>query len=179
MVDLPALGLAQHVLGDYQTTRLSLKAHPMSFFRQTFAEEGFLSCASLCRLDDKARAAVAGVVLVRQRPGTGKVCFITLEDESGVANLVVMPNVFAKYRRVIMSARLLAVHGRIQKSPEGIVHLQAHRLIDRTAELKRLDQEVDFFASLAHADHVKTGGPSGGGRHPRNVRVILPSRDFH
>jgi error-prone DNA polymerase len=179
MVDLPALGLAQHVLADYQTTRLSLKAHPMSFFRQTFAEEGFLSCKSLGSLNDKARAAVAGVVLVRQRPGTGNVCFITMEDETGVANLVVMPDVFAKYRRVIMSARLLAVHGRIQKSPEGIVHLQAHRLIDRTAELKRLDQEVDLFSSLAHADHVKTGGPTGGGRHPRNVRVILPSRDFH
>ena len=179
MVDLPALGLAQHVLADYQTTRLSLKAHPMSFFRELFAGEGFLSCASLGGLSDKARAAVAGVVLVRQRPGTGKVCFITLEDESGVANLVVMPDVFAKYRRVIMSARLLAVHGRIQKSPEGIVHLQAHRLIDRTGELKRLDQEADLFVSLAHADHVKTGGPSGGGRHPRNVRVILPSRDFH
>ena len=77
-----------------------------------------------------------------------------------------------------MSARLLAVHGRIQKSPEGIVHLQAHRLVDRTSELKRLDQEADLFVSLAHADHVKTGGPTGG-RHPRNVRVILPSRDFH
>jgi error-prone DNA polymerase len=179
MVDLPALGLAQHVLADYQTTRLSLKAHPMRFFRQTFNQEGVLACASLGGLGDKARAAVAGVVLVRQRPGTGKVCFITLEDESGVANLVVMPDVFAKYRRVIMSARLLAVHGRIQKSPEGIVHLQAHRLIDRTSELKRLDQEVDLFASLAHADHVKTNGPTGGARHPRNVRVILPSRDFH
>jgi error-prone DNA polymerase len=179
MVDLPALGLAQHVLADYQTTRLSLKAHPMSFFRQTFDDEGFLPCASLSGLNDKAKAAVAGVVLVRQRPGTGKVCFITLEDETGVANLVVMPDVFAKYRRVIMSARLLAVHGRIQKSPEGIVHLRAHRLTDRTAELKRLDQETDLFNSLAHADHVKTNGPSGGARHPRNVRVILPSRDFH
>ncbi len=179
MVDLPALGLAQHVLADYQTTRLSLKAHPMSFFRQAFADEGFFACASLARLGDKARAAAAGVVLVRQRPGTGKVCFITLEDESGVANLVVMPDVFDKYRRVIMSARLLAVHGRIQKSPEGIVHLRAHRLIDRTAELKGLDQEADLFKSLAHADHVKTGGPTGGSRHPRNVRVILPSRDFH
>jgi error-prone DNA polymerase len=122
---------------------------------------------------------VAGVVLVRQRPGTGKVCFITLEDETGVANLVVMPDVFDKYRRVIMSARLLAVHGRIQKSPEGIVHLRAHRLTDRTAELKRLDQETDLFSSLAHADHVKTNGPTSGARHPRNVRVILPSRDFH
>ena len=183
MVDLPALSLAQHVLADYQTTRLSLKAHPMSFFRQIFAAQGVLPCADLSGLGDKARAAVAGVVLVRQRPGTGVVCFITLEDESGVANLVVMPEVFEKYRRVIMSARLLAVHGLIQKSPEGIVHMQAHRLVDRTAELKRLDEEADLFAglpeTLARADHVKTNGPTGGARHPRNVRVILPSRDFH
>ena len=183
MVDLPKLGLAQHVLADYQTTRLSLKAHPVSFFRQAFTAEGISACADLGRLNDRARAAVAGVVLVRQRPGTGKVCFITLEDETGVANLVVMPPVFETYRRVIMSARLVEVHGRIQKSPEGIVHLQAHRLVDRTRVLKRLDQETDLFApfpdTTAHADHVKTGGPTGGGRHPRNVRVILPSRDFH
>jgi len=183
MLDLPKLGLAQHVLADYQTTRLSLKAHPMSFFRQAFAGEGISTCANLGRLSDRARAAVAGVVLVRQRPGTGKICFITLEDETGVANLVVMPEVFETYRRVIMSARLVEVHGRIQKSPEGIVHLQAHRMVDRTRVLKRLDEETDLFASFpdttAHADHVKTGGPTGGGRHPRNVRVILPSRDFH
>jgi error-prone DNA polymerase len=180
---LPALGLAQNVLADYQTTRLSLKAHPMSFLRQSFDRETVFPCGSIGRLNDRAAAAVAGVVLVRQRPGTGTVCFITLEDESGVANLVVMSEVFAKYRRAIMSARLLVVRGRIQKSPEGIVHLQAHSLIDRTRELKRLDEESDLFANLdkdlGSADHAKRDGSTSGGRHPRNVRVILPSRDFH
>ncbi len=186
--DLPALGLAQHVLADYQTTRLSLKAHPVSFLRQAFDKEGIIPCASLIRLKDRAAVCTAGVVLVRQRPGTGKVCFITLEDETGVANLVVMPEVFAKYRRAIMSARLIVAHGRIQKSVEGVVHVQAHRLVDRTAALKVLDREADLFAGLpdtsAPVDHGRTdgpsaGGPSGSGRHPRDVRVILPSRDFH
>ena len=187
--DLPALGLSQHVLADYQTTRLSLKAHPVSFLRQAFDLEKIIACASLGRMKDRAPVSVAGVVLVRQRPGTGTVCFITLEDESGVANLVVMPEVFAKYRRVIMSARLIVVHGQIQKSVEGIVHVLAHRLVDRTAALKVLDQEADLFGGLPDTsmpvDHVRTGGPGGsrssqaGGRHPRDVRVIMPSRDFH
>jgi error-prone DNA polymerase len=182
-VDLPPMGLPQHVLADYQTTRLSLKAHPMNFLRQAFDAERISTCDQLVSFNDRARASVAGVVLVRQRPGTGKVCFVTLEDESGVANLVIMPEVFKTYRRVIMSARVLVAYGRIQKSPEHIVHLMAERLVDRTAELKRLDEPEDLFAglppTLAHADHVKTGGPTGGARHPRNVRVILPSRDFH
>ena len=187
--DLPTLGLAQHVLADYQTTRLSLKAHPVSFLRQTFDREGVSPCAGLAGMKDRARVSTAGVVLVRQRPGTGTVCFITLEDESGVANLVVMPEVFAKHRRVIMSARLILVHGQIQKSVEGIVHVLAHRLVDRTAALRVLDQEADLFGGLPDTsmpvDHVRTGGPGGsrssqaGGRHPRDVRVILPSRDFH
>jgi error-prone DNA polymerase len=136
---------------------------------------------------------LAGVVLVRQRPGTGTVCFITLEDETGIANLAVMPEVFKTYRRTIMSARLLEVHGRVQKSPEGVVHVLALKLIDRTGALKQLDQPADLFAGLAPTDPVKTGGPHGGGPqssakgvkeryragHPRDVRVILPSRDFH
>jgi error-prone DNA polymerase len=185
--DLPKLGLAQHVLADYQTTRLSLKAHPVSFLRQAFDREKIIACTSLGRMKDRAKVSVAGVVLVRQRPGTGTVCFITLEDESGVANLVVMPEVFAKYRRVIMSARLIVVHGQIQKSVEGIVHVLAHQLVDRTAALRVLDQEADLFAGLPDTsmpvDHVRTGGPQSrsqtSGRHPRDVRVILPSRDFH
>ena len=191
MVALPEMAAAQHVLADYQTMRMSLKAHPMSFLRQTFDREGFSTCKQISEARDKAKALLTGVVLVRQRPGTGKVCFITLEDETGVANLAVMPEVFKTYRRTIMSARLLAVHGRVQRSPEGVVHVLALKLVDRTGELKQLDQPADLFASLAHADHVKTGGPSGGGHsgkgkgeryragHPRDVRVILPSRDFH
>jgi error-prone DNA polymerase len=193
MVALPQMAPAQHVLADYQTMRLSLKAHPMSFLRQTFDREGILTCQAISEAKDRAKALLAGVVLVRQRPGTGTVCFITLEDETGIANLAVMPEVFKTYRRTIMSARLLEVHGRVQKSPEGVVHVLALKLVDRTGALKQLDQPADLFASLAPADPVKTGGsqssgPQSGGKtvhdryragHPRDVRVILPSRDFH
>jgi error-prone DNA polymerase len=133
---------------------------------------------------DRERASTAGVVLVRQRPGGGKVCFITLEDETGVANLVVMPEVFARHRKVIMSARLMLAEGRIQKSPEGIVHLLCHRLADHSADLFRLSQpeQLDFGDMLAPTDEVKRGEhgvrpPRAG--HPRNVRILPRSRDFH
>ena len=178
------MDLSQHVIADYRATRLSLKAHPMSFLRETFEAEGTRTCADLLQMKDRAVASVAGVVLVRQRPGTGTVCFITLEDETGVANLVVLPPVFTKYRRQIMSARLLLAKGRIQRTPEGIVHLLTDVLIDRTEALGPLSDEAEerFKPPLARADHVVRNGPGGSRtshRHPRNVRVILPSRDFH
>jgi len=177
---LPLMGLSQHVVADYQTMRLSLKAHPMSFLRPAFAAEGVLSCAQTEALKDTARASTAGVVLVRQRPGTGKVCFITIEDETGVANLVVLPEVFQKFRREIMSARLLQVFGRIQKSPEGIVHVTAYRLVDRSTDLARLDrEEIDAKDLAIRADMRSPDARGANHRHPRNVRVIPPSRDFH
>ena len=177
---LPLMVLSQHVVADYQTTRLSLKAHPMSFLRAAFTAERVRSCAGTTALSDGAIVATAGVVLVRQRPGTGKVCFITIEDETGVANLVVLPEVFQKYRREIMTARLLQAHGRIQKSPEGVVHVTAYKLVDRSADLAVLDrEEIELKDMTVRADmkrrdprHVRHG-------HPRNVRIIPPSRDFH
>jgi error-prone DNA polymerase len=183
--DLPGMALSEHVIADYQTTRLSLKAHPMSFLRTGFALERVRSCKAAEALRDGDPVSVAGVVLVRQRPGTGVVCFITIEDETGVANLVVMPPVFEKYRRVVMGARLLLVEWRIQKSPEGIVHVMAYRLVDRSAALRRLSEpELGFNDLLANADEVRKNGPGGSARgssarHPRNVRILPNSRDFH
>jgi len=182
---LSGMALSEHVVADYQTTRLSLKAHPMSFLRRGFAAEGVATCARASTLADGEAAAVAGVVLVRQRPGKGVVCFITVEDETGVANLVVMPKVFEKHRRVIMGARLILVQGRIQKSPEGVVHLLAYRLVDRSAALRRLaEPELGFNDLPANVDEVRKNGPVGsarpsGARHPRNVRILPNSRDFH
>ncbi|MEO6341232.1 MAG: error-prone DNA polymerase [Caulobacteraceae bacterium] len=177
---LPLMALSQHVVADYQTTRLSLKAHPMSFLRPAFAAERVRSCAEATALSDGASVATAGVVLVRQRPGTGKVCFITIEDETGVANLVVLPEVFQKYRREIMTARLLQAHGRIQKSPEGVVHVTAYRLVDRSGELARLDREEIELKDLTIRADMKRRDPRHAHHgHPRNVRIIPPSRDFH
>ena len=184
-VPLPHMALSEHVVADYQTTRLSLKGHPMGFLRQGFAARGVVACAQVMGLKDASPVSIAGVVLVRQRPGTGVVCFITLEDETGVANLVVLPEVFERYRREIMSARLLEAHGRIQRTEqaEEVVHVLVHRLVDRSSALRALvEPELDLKPLLARSDEVARNRPLGQTPtpiHPRQVRIVPPSRDFH
>ena len=124
-----------------------------------------------------------GVVLVRQRPGTASgVVFITLEDESGIANLVVWPRVFDIYRPVVMGARILAVRGRVQ-SADNVTHIVAEELVDCTDDLYRLSEDAQRAAldrALAPTDEVaRPVSRDPRGRHPRNVRVIPKSRDFH
>ena len=173
---LPALSLSQHVVTDYQTTRLSLKAHPLVFLREGYRAEGVRSCAETAALDDTSRAKTVGIVLVRQRPGNGKVVFMTIEDETGITNVVVWASLFQKFRRQVMGSRLIEVRGRVQKSPEGIVHLVARELIDRSADLGQLaadDGPPDRIDATAPSQRPRTS------THPRNVRVIPKSRDFH
>jgi error-prone DNA polymerase len=158
--------LPEHVLADYRTIRLSLKAYPTQFLRSRFDAEGFTACARVGDLDDGAYVRCAGVVLVRQRPGEGNAIFITLSDETGVCNVVVWARLFENFRKEVMGARLLLAEGRMQKSPEGVVHLMAERLVDRSADLRILSGET-----LAPV--------TPGARHPRNVRILPPSRDFH
>jgi error-prone DNA polymerase len=138
-VALPSITLGEHVVEDYAAVSLSLKAHPIAFFRRQLASRGILTSAEHWeeRLAGR-RAAVAGLVLVRQRPGTAKgVIFLTLEDETGIVNVVVWPKVFARNRRVVMSAQFLEVYGRIER--EGLViHLVAERLVDRSDQLRSL-----------------------------------------
>ncbi|MEE2525771.1 error-prone DNA polymerase [Hyphobacterium sp. HN65] len=183
-VTLPAMPASEHVLQDYQTIRLSLKDHPMRFLRQAYGEMGVKTTNVINHLRNGSRAMLAGVVLVRQRPGSAKgVCFITIEDETGIANLVVWPRVMERYRPVVMGARVLLVKGRVQ-SAEGVVHLVADELIDRTHDLMLLSEDARraMDNALAHADEVRrpiddqrVPAP----RHPRNVRIIPKSRDFH
>ncbi|MXO47912.1 DNA polymerase III subunit alpha [Erythrobacter vulgaris] len=170
---LPAMALSEQVAADYQTTRLSLKAHPMAFLRPVFDTEGVLPCAALrdCRNGDRVQAA--GVVLVRQRPGKGNAIFVTLEDEDGIANIVIWARLFERFRREVMAARLMLVEGEVQKSREGVIHLMASRIDDRTAELSRLSETHDPNPLLSRADEFLHP------QHPRNVRVLPKSRDFH
>jgi error-prone DNA polymerase len=163
---LPVMLLPEHVLADYRTIRLSLKAYPTQFLRPRFDAEGFTPCAHVGDLGDGAFARVAGVVLVRQRPGEGNAIFITLSDETGICNVVMWARQFEDFRKEVMGARLLLVEGKVQQSPEGVVHLMAERLMDRSADLRILSGET--LAPI-------TPGP----RHPRNVRILPPSRDFH
>ena len=165
---LPVMPLAEQVTTDYQVTRLSLKGHPMGLLRPRFRAENIASAAEMTARPDGARASVAGVVLVRQRPGNGKAIFLTLEDESGIANIILWADTFDKYRSVIMSSRLLIADGIVQQSKEGVCHLMASRLHDRTADLDQIANPHRAAAAL----------PPLRGSHPRDVRFMPRSRDF-
>ena len=133
---LPAMALGEHVVMDYTSLSLSLKAHPLSLLRDGLP--GITPAERLARTRDGRRLTTAGLVLVRQRPGSAEgVVFITLEDETGIANLVVMPDAFETFRRPIMTARMMAATGRVQNH-EGVVHLRVESLIDLTHRLAEL-----------------------------------------
>jgi error-prone DNA polymerase len=182
VTNLPAMPLSEEVIADYQTQRLSLKAHPMSFLRASLAGRGFVRAADLKACKHRATVSLAGVVLIRQRPGSAKgVVFITLEDETGVANLVVWPDTMERYRKVVMGARLIEVRGRVE-TDEGVTHVIAARLADATGDLGRLSDDL-LKPAIAHGDHAGPLPPSLPEHfrqgHPRDVRVIPKSRDFH
>ncbi len=188
---LPAMPLPEQVVADYQTLRLSLKGHPMEFLRPMFTEEGVVACEAIGHARDRQRVRCAGVVLVRQRPGSAKgVVFMTLEDETGIANIVVWPNVMEKFRKEVMGARLIEVQGTIQSSPEKVVHLVAERLFDRSHDLMNLANDAlgrkhpippgaDVIEPLEDDRRAHPDNPAQKVRHPRNVRILPRSRDFH
>jgi error-prone DNA polymerase len=176
---LPAMPLSEHVVNDYQTIRLSLKAHPMRFLREHYARQKFVTADRLTSVRDGKRLSIAGLVLIRQRPGSAKgVVFITIEDETGVANLVVWPDVFDRQRKIVMGARLMAVHGIVQRDEDSdVIHVVACDLEDHSSMLRHLSEDV-ITPPLAPGDAPKTLRPPPG-RHPRDVEVIPKSRDFH
>ncbi len=179
-VTLPAMPLSEHVVTDYQTLRLSLKAHPMAFLRASMTRQGYRCAADVATIRNNQRLQLAGLVLIRQRPGSAKgVCFITLEDETGVANLVVWPKIMAAFRKVIMTARLLQVTGRVQRDAiSGVTHVVVDTLSDRSDALLRLaDQHMAI--PLSRADEVTRPIPAPTRGHPRNAQIIPKSRDFH
>jgi error-prone DNA polymerase len=161
---------------------LSLKAHPMSFLRARCEDLGVTGNDALKSFRDMRKVKVAGVVLVRQRPGSAKgVVFITLEDEFGVCNLVVWPKVLEAFRGTVMGARLMLVSGRVQRAGD-IIHVVADRIEDCTHWLGELSDEIEMKNPLARADEIARPNHDRrppAARHPRNVRVIPKSRDFH
>lgn len=169
---LPALSPSEEVVGDYQTLRLSLKGHPVSFLREHLERAKAMPAKDYAGLPNNRRVSVGGVILVRQRPGTAKgVCFITLEDETGVANLVLWPDVFERFRPVAMGARMVLATGRVQTA-DGVTHLVVEQLDDWTPMLGHLSQGQTRGSGHAPAQSTR-------GRHPRDVRVLPGSRDFH
>jgi error-prone DNA polymerase len=175
---LPQMALCEHVVADYQTTRLSLKAHPMVFLRKSMNKQGYTTTKSLDHMRNGQEVKLAGIVLIRQRPSSAKgVCFITVEDELGVANLVIWPKMMEAFRKIIMSARVIDVTGVVQRA-DGVIHLIAHHLEDRSDALDRMSNDA-MVTPLAGAHEIKKTLPSPTHRHPRDVRVIPKSRDFH
>ncbi|HYC67263.1 error-prone DNA polymerase [Brevundimonas sp.] len=166
---LPMLSASEEVVGDYETIRLSLKGHPAAFLRDRLETARAVTARSCETVADGRRVKVGGVVLVRQRPGTAKgVCFMTVEDETGIVNLVLWESVFERFRPVAMGARMVLVKGRIQRA-EGVTHLVVEEMADWTPMLGQLTP--DRAPGSAHEP--------ARGRHPRDVRVLPGSRDFH
>jgi error-prone DNA polymerase len=168
-VPLPVMTKGEHVIADYQTAGLSLKSHPMRFLRTLFTGEGVLSCAVATEHAHGTRLVVAGVVLVRQRPGNGNVVFCTIEDETGIANIVIWASLLNRFRRAVLGSSLLLVTGHLQRSPEGVIHIVADRLDDRSALLARITEALPDRAIAP----LRSPG------HPRQERVFPRSRDFH
>lgn len=172
----------REVVEDYGHLGLTLRAHPVSFLREELAGRRMVTCAAAGAARDGRRCTVAGLVLMRQKPGSAKgVMFITLEDETGVANLVIWPQLFEKQRRLILSASLLGVEGRVQREGE-VVHVVAYRLLDLSEELRRVGQrEGAFKLSRGRGDEATHGGgpdardtPSPTGRaKPRDIYIPL------
>jgi error-prone DNA polymerase len=178
-VTLPAMPLSEHVATDYQMTRLSLKAHPMAFLRSLFRSESVLSCAEISAGRNGARVKAAGVVLCRQRPGKGNAVFITIEDETGIANALLWARLMNSQRQTVMASRLMVIEGVIQRSREGVVHLMATRIHDRSDELERLTSGCSIQPQPSYSDEIAHPQMPRGNGHPRNVRILPRSRDFH
>ncbi|KAB2914296.1 MAG: DNA polymerase III subunit alpha [Hyphomicrobiaceae bacterium] len=167
-VALPQMALCEHVAEDYAATGLSLKEHPVSFFRDHLTQLGIMRNVEYRNeeLPQNRRIVVAGLVLTRQMPGAKGVVFMTLEDETDIANIIIWPKVFARNRRVVMTSRFTAVRGRLQRAGL-VVHVLAESFIDLSAELPRL-RDGDLFAP---------GDPGTLSSQPD--LPLIKSRDFH
>jgi error-prone DNA polymerase len=186
-VDLPSLTLGEHVLQDYAALKLSLKAHPLALLRADFARRGYVQARRLSEIASGQLVQVSGIVLVRQRPGSAKgVLFATIEDETGVANIIIWPKTFERFRRVVLGARLLGVRGKLQKE-SGVIHVVARTLTDLSPHLGTLNETVppsgDF---VANADEVRRPVNEDQRLHRRQRTVsppeanLLPKgRNFH
>ena len=166
--NLPPMPPGEEVIHDYRFLSLSLKAHPAQFVRKALAREKVVLAESLAERPVRRTYSVAGLVLVRQRPGSAKgVIFMTLEDETGVANVIVWPKVFEAYRQVVLGARFIKVTGWLQRE-EGVVHLVAQRLEDRTPLLSTMTSKESDWSALDRADEVK--------RPIADVRTVVQAR---
>jgi error-prone DNA polymerase len=173
---LPEMPLGEHVVEDYATTGLTIKRHPLAFLRSELKQEGLVCARDLAILPVGRRIAIAGLVLIRQRPGSANgVVFVTIEDETGVANLIVWPPILERFRRAALGATLLYCRGRLQRE-ESVIHIVAEDLQDWTRRLNTL-RERTGSDSLPPRQKPPFALPEKiPGYNARDI--VIPSRDF-
>ncbi len=177
MVDLPRMTLGQEVIEDYLALRLSLRAHPLEILRPNLPES--LPHAKLA--EARGRVVITGLVITRQRPGTASgVIFLTLEDETGTANVVVWTKVYETYRAAVVAGRLLRVTGRIERDGQ-VTHVIAEHVADLSHRLSVLGHPLRIAAETERAgETLRPIRTASRARHPREqARKLFPSRDFH
>jgi len=177
-VALPPMPLGEEVINDYRFLRLSLRAHPSQFLRAELDARHILRNEALRGIHSGQRARISGLVTCRQRPGSAKgVVFMTIEDETAVANVIVWPKVFERLRPIVLGARYVAVSGLVQEE-SGVIHVVAERLEDLTPWLARLADHGADIDSLARCDEVRRPiedqreARAHGGRQNRLVRLM-------
>jgi error-prone DNA polymerase len=191
-VALTPMTLGREVVEDYRNVQLSLRAHPLAFLRPELERRGILPCAALKQTKDGRRVQVAGIVLVRQRPGEGNVTFVTIEDETGVANIIIWQRKYEANRRIVHAAPMIGVEGQLQREGD-VIHVIADRLTDHTALLHSVGA-LDFPHRTGPGDGATHGGAPDRGRwkqpprtHPSPLlpavrpepTLAIKSRDFH
>jgi error-prone DNA polymerase len=175
-VALAAMTAGRQVVEDYRSTGLSLRRHPVSFLRQDLAVRRIVRCSDLLTIRDGKRVEVAGIILVRQRPGSARgVLFVTIEDETGHANLILWPSVFEAQRRLVLSASMIACRGKLQREGE-VRHVIAEHLTDLSDLLRGVGERDEAFP-LVHGrgDEAKHGGAPD----PREKKKMPASRDIY
>jgi error-prone DNA polymerase len=163
----------REVVEDYSAVKLSLRGHPLAFLRGELDRRGFRRCGDLVRLKDGARVEVAGLVLIRQKPGKGNVTFITLEDETGIANAILWQRVFDSYRRIVMAAPMIGVKGTLQREGE-VIHIVTERLEDYTFLLDSVG-ERQFPHRFGPADGATKSGADPRERKSARAEPHAPS----
>jgi error-prone DNA polymerase len=173
---LPPMPLGAHIVEDYRRLSLSLKGHPVAFMRQRLEARGILRSEALAGVASDKRVCVAGLVLVRQRPGTASgVIFMTIEDETGIANIIVWPKVFERLRPIVIGARFVAVTGKLQ-SEQDVIHVVAERVEDLTPMLGLLSERGPSLDAGGRNDEARRPPPAGGDRRgsgPRRASMRL------
>ena len=179
-VALAAMTAGREVVEDYRATGLSLRRHPVSFLRQDLALRHIVRCADLMTIRDGKRVEVAGIILVRQRPGSAHgVLFVTIEDETGHANLILWPSVFEAQRRLVLSASMIACHGKLQREGE-VIHMIAEHLTDLSDLLRGVGERDDkpFPLSYGRGDEAKRGSQPDPREKQRPVARDIYVRDL-